>query len=103
MKNTTSKIDTQTKQKYQDILQNVIQSLHSFETSAKDQINIFRILVSIMYLGNIDFIEKSDDSCEISENNILIQLAHLLSIDSSDLEKVLLYRSIVKYKFETVT
>ncbi|KIR59675.1 myosin-1 [Cryptococcus bacillisporus CA1873] len=60
--------------------------------TSDEQNSIFRILATILWLGNIDFVEGDDGNAAISDSGVADFAAYLLEVDSAQLQKVLLTR-----------
>lgn len=60
--------------------------------TSDEQNSIFRILATILWLGNIDFVEGDDGNAAISDPAVADFAAYLLEVDSAQLQKVLLTR-----------
>lgn len=58
--------------------------------------NIFRVLSSILWIGNIEFIDIDGEGCNLSksDNDIVEILSNLLGLTTSELVKILLHRQI---------
>lgn len=57
--------------------------------------NIFKVVLGILMIGNIDFNNDGDESCSVSKVNSSLKIvANLLSINESLLEKAICSRSI---------
>ncbi|XP_068157949.1 LOW QUALITY PROTEIN: unconventional myosin-VIIa [Drosophila tropicalis] len=57
---------------------------------------VFKVLSSILWLGNIEFMDIDGERCDFSTNDhdIILTLSKLLGLNSDDLRKVLLLRQI---------
>lgn len=57
-----------------------------------EQNSIFRVLATILWLGNVDFVEGDDGNARISDTGVTDFASYLMQVDSGALQKVLLNR-----------
>lgn len=57
--------------------------------AAEEKDNIFRVLASILWIGNIDFIEDDSSVTVVSDPSVPAYAAYLLGVQGPDLEKAL--------------
>jgi myosin I len=57
--------------------------------SEQEQSEIFRMLATILWLGNVQFSEKDDGNSEISDTSVTDFVAYLMEVDGESLVKVL--------------
>ena len=60
--------------------------------TAEEQNSIWRTLATILWLGNVSFVEGDDGNAAIADPGITDFAAYLLEVDSSALQKALLNR-----------
>nr|XP_031862426.1 myosin-1 [Kwoniella shandongensis]KAA5529498.1 myosin-1 [Kwoniella shandongensis] len=60
--------------------------------SADEQNSIFKILATILWLGNVDFVEGEDGNAAVADTGVTDFAAYLMEVDPSKLQKVLLTR-----------
>lgn len=60
--------------------------------TADEQNSIFRVLATILWLGNADFVEGADGNATISDPGVIDFAAYLMEVDSAALQKALLLR-----------
>ena len=53
------------------------------------QSDIFRMLATILWLGNVQFAEKDDGNAEVADTSVTEFAAYLLEVDAETLVKVL--------------
>lgn len=57
--------------------------------SDQEQSEIFRMLATILWLGNVQFSEKDDGNSQISDSSVTEFIAYLMETDHALLEKAL--------------
>lgn len=62
--------------------------------SAEEQNSIFRVLATILWLGNVDFVEGEDGNARISDTGVTDFASYLMSVEGGILQKVLLNRTV---------
>lgn len=60
--------------------------------SADEQNSIFRVLATILWLGNVNFVEGDDGNAQISDTGVTDFVAYLMECDGAQVQKVLLNR-----------
>ena len=60
--------------------------------SNDEQNSIFRVLATILWLGNVEFVEGDDGNAMIADTGVTDFAAYLMEVDSTQLQKVLLSR-----------
>lgn len=80
----------------------VKQALASLGFSQELQMDIFRVVIGILVLGNVEFLEPADHA-EIQHEEPIQQAANLLGIDSETLRRAIVSKKIVVGKEVTVT
>lgn len=60
--------------------------------SADEQNSIFRILATILWLGNVEFVEGDDGNAAVADPGVTDFAAYLMEVDGAQLQKVLLTR-----------
>ena len=62
--------------------------------SASDQHDIFRMLSSILWLGNVSFKKSGNDGCVVADDAVLNWAAYLMGVDGAVLKNCLQFRKI---------
>ena len=62
--------------------------------SADEQNSIFKVIASILWLGNLDFVEGDDGNATIGDAGVIDFAAYLLDTDPAALQKALLMRIV---------
>lgn len=60
--------------------------------SADEQNSIFRVLATILWLGNVEFVEGDDGNAAISDTGVTDFAAYLMQVEPAQVQKVLLTR-----------
>lgn len=60
--------------------------------TADEQNSIFRILATILWLGNVEFVEGDDGNAAVADPGVTDFAAYLMEVDGAQLQKVLLTR-----------
>ena len=60
--------------------------------SADEQNSIFKVLATILWLGNVDFVEGDDGNAMISDTGVTDFAAYLMEVEPASLQKALLNR-----------
>lgn len=60
--------------------------------TAQEQTSIFRVLATILWLGNVQFVEGDDGNAVISDPGVADFVAYLMNTDSASVQKALLTR-----------
>jgi myosin-1 len=60
--------------------------------SADEQNSIFKVLATILWLGNVEFVEGDDGNAMITDTGVTDFAAYLMECDPTQLQKVLLNR-----------
>ncbi len=60
--------------------------------SKDEQTSIFRVLATILWLGNCEFVEGDDGNARIADPGVTDFVAYLLNVDGAAVQKVLLTR-----------
>lgn len=66
-----------------------IRAMQVIGLSEQEQSEIFRMLATILWLGNVQFEEKDDGNSQISDSSVTEFVAYLMETDHALLEKVL--------------
>ncbi|TDL28109.1 hypothetical protein BD410DRAFT_739578 [Rickenella mellea] len=66
-----------------------IHAMQVIGLSAHEQSEIFRMLAIILWLGNVQFVEKDDGNAEIADTGVTDFVAYLMEVDSALVQKVL--------------
>ncbi|KAI9293500.1 hypothetical protein K502DRAFT_354867 [Neoconidiobolus thromboides FSU 785] len=69
-----------------------IEAMRVIGLSEDEQTNIHRVLASILWLGNVQFVEGDNNSCYISDSNVTDFVSYLVQSDGGTLEKTLTTR-----------
>ncbi len=59
-----------------------------------EQNSIFKVLATILWLGNVDFIEGDDGNAAISDTGVVDFVGYLMECDPTQVQKVLLTRVV---------
>lgn len=62
--------------------------------TAHEQSEIFRMLATVLWLGNVQFDEMDDGNSTISDTGVIDFIAYLMETDSAMLQKVLTTRVV---------
>jgi len=62
--------------------------------SNDEQNSIFRVLATILWLGNVEFVEGDDGNATIADTGVTDFAAYLMEVDPAQLQKVLLSRIV---------
>lgn len=62
--------------------------------SADEQNSIFKVLATILWLGNVNFIEGDDGNAAIADTGVIDFVGYLMTCDPSQVQKVLLTRVV---------
>ncbi len=62
--------------------------------SADEQNSIFKVLATILWLGNVDFREADGGNAVISDSGVIDFVGYLMSCDPVQVSKVLLTRVV---------
>lgn len=57
-----------------------------------EQNSIFKVLATILWLGNVDFVEGDDGNAAIADTGVTDFAAYLMEVEPKQLQKVLLSR-----------
>jgi len=57
-----------------------------------EQNSIFRVLATILWLGNVDFVEGDDGNAVIADSGVTDFASYLMEVQSTSLQKALLNR-----------
>jgi myosin-1 len=60
--------------------------------TADEQNSIFRVLATILWLGNVDFVEADDGNAAIADSGVADFASYLMEVPSASLQKALLNR-----------
>ncbi|GMK57879.1 hypothetical protein CspeluHIS016_0407130 [Cutaneotrichosporon spelunceum] len=60
--------------------------------SEEEQTSIFRVLATILWLGNCEFVEGDDGNARIADSGVTDFVAYLMNVDGAAVQKVLLSR-----------
>ena len=60
--------------------------------SNDEQNSNFRVLATILWLGNVEFVEGDDGNATIADTGVTDFAAYLMEVDPAQLQKVLLSR-----------
>ena len=71
-----------------------VNAMNTMKISLQEQKDIFRMLMAILYLGNIKFQPKAKDEISVANKGALQAFATVLGVPSSLAEKCLCFRSI---------
>ena len=63
--------------------------MHIVGLTDHEQSDIFRMLASILWIGNVQFTEKDDGTSQIADTGVTDFVAYLLEVDPELLQKVL--------------
>lgn len=58
----------------------------------QEQNSIFKVLATILWLGNVDFVEGDDGNAAIADTGVTDFAAYLMEVEPKQLQKVLLSR-----------
>ncbi|WWC89069.1 myosin-1 [Kwoniella dendrophila CBS 6074] len=72
--------------------QETIRAMQIIGLSANEQNSIFRVLATILWLGNVEFVEDDDGNATISDTGVTDFAGYLMEVDPQQLQKVLLTR-----------
>lgn len=62
--------------------------------SADEQNSIFRVLATILWLGNIEFVEGDDGNATFADVGVTDFAAYLMEVEPASLQKALLNRIV---------
>eukprot|EP00736_Rhodelphis_marinus_P011767 Rmarinus@m.12264 len=65
-----------------------------------DKDNVFEVLAAVLLLGDIDFVDKDDEGCEVAATSALDVVAQRLSCEAANLRKALTER-LIQLRTET--
>lgn len=74
--------------------QDTIKAMQVIGLSQDEQDQIFRMLASILWIGNISFIENEEGNAQVRDTSVTDFVAYLLQIDSPSLTKALVERIV---------
>jgi myosin-1 len=60
--------------------------------TANEQNSIFKVLATILWLGNVEFVEGDDGNATVADPGVTDFAAYLMEVDPAQLQKVLLTR-----------
>lgn len=60
--------------------------------SKEEQTSIFRVLATILWLGNVEFVEGDDGNAKIADPGVTDFVAYLMNVEGAAVQKVLLTR-----------
>ncbi|EJD03816.1 uncharacterized protein FOMMEDRAFT_106001 [Fomitiporia mediterranea MF3/22] len=66
-----------------------IRAMQVIGLSQHEQSEIFRMLATVLWLGNVQFTEKDDGNSQIADSSVTEFVAYLMEVDSAMVEKVL--------------
>ncbi|ODO06436.1 myosin-1 [Cryptococcus wingfieldii CBS 7118] len=72
--------------------QETLRAMQVIGLSSDEQNSIFRVLATILWLGNIEFAEGEDGNAIVTDPGVADFAAYLLQVDSHQLQKALLIR-----------
>ena len=62
--------------------------------SADEQNSIFKVLATILWLGNVNFVEGADGNAVVSDAGVVDFVGYLMGCDPTQVQKVLLTRVV---------
>ena len=68
--------------------------MHIIGLSAEEQNSIFKVLATILWLGNVDFMEGDDGNAVISDTGVTDFVGYLMECVPAQVQKVLLTRVV---------
>jgi len=71
---------------------NVQRAMNVIGLSADEQNSIFRILATILWLGNVNFVEGDDGNAVVADSGVVDFASYLMEVPSASLQKALLNR-----------
>eukprot|EP01130_Rhizamoeba_saxonica_P005235 TRINITY_DN209_c0_g1_i1.p1 TRINITY_DN209_c0_g1~~TRINITY_DN209_c0_g1_i1.p1 ORF type:complete len:1059 (-),score=289.97 TRINITY_DN209_c0_g1_i1:43-3219(-) len=71
-----------------------IQAMNTLQFSATEQQEIWRLLSSILWLGNIDYVEDDSDKADVANGDTLEMFAYMFQSDPMTVRSALLSRTI---------
>jgi myosin-1 len=60
--------------------------------SADEQNSIFKVIATILWLGNVDFVEGDDGNAVVADTGVTDFVGYLMEADPAAVQKVLLTR-----------
>ncbi|OCF74371.1 myosin-1 [Kwoniella mangroviensis CBS 8886] len=72
--------------------QETIRAMQIIGLSADEQNSIFRVLATILWLGNVEFVEGDDGNAAIADTGVTDFAGYLMEVDPQQLQKVLMTR-----------
>ncbi|WVO18360.1 myosin-1 [Cryptococcus depauperatus] len=72
--------------------QETLRAMQVIGLTSEEQTSIFRVLATILWLGNIDFVEGADGNAIINDTGVTDFAAYLMEVDPGQLQKALLTR-----------
>lgn len=62
--------------------------------TADEQNSIFRVIATILWLGNVDFVEGDDGNAAVSDTGVTDFVGYLMECDPTSVQKVLTTRIV---------
>ncbi|ORY26132.1 P-loop containing nucleoside triphosphate hydrolase protein [Naematelia encephala] len=72
--------------------QETLRAMQIIGLSADEQNSIFKVLATVLWLGNVEFVEGDDGNAAVADTGVTDFAAYLLEVDPGHLRKVLLQR-----------
>ncbi|EIW65911.1 hypothetical protein TREMEDRAFT_70354 [Tremella mesenterica DSM 1558] len=74
--------------------QETLRAMQVIGLSSEEQNSIFKVLATILWLGNVEFVEDKDGNAAISDTGVTDFVAYLMECDAAQVQKVLLKRTV---------
>jgi myosin heavy subunit len=74
----------------------LILALRSIGISAEEQVGVFRTVVALLHLGNVEFTPTDEDSCHIADKGALTLAASFIGTDIVSFEEALTLRTMTQ-------
>ena len=71
-----------------------VNAMNTMGISMEEQKEVFRLCLSILYLGNVRFQSGGKDETRVGNRDVLTTFAHIFRVDPATAEKALCYRTI---------
>jgi myosin I len=67
-----------------------LRAMQTIGLSQQEIDDIFKMLASILWLGNVQFVENNEGNAQIADESVPTYVAYLLDVDAAMVDKVLL-------------
>eukprot|EP01100_Stratorugosa_tubuloviscum_P010245 TRINITY_DN4375_c0_g1_i1.p1 TRINITY_DN4375_c0_g1~~TRINITY_DN4375_c0_g1_i1.p1 ORF type:complete len:1161 (+),score=613.34 TRINITY_DN4375_c0_g1_i1:148-3630(+) len=72
----------------------VMKAMSTMQITKPQQIEVFRLILAVLYLGNIDFAEGSSEQSNVANRDGLEAFAYMFRVNASQVEKALTSRTM---------